>query len=55
MCHLLERANAEGVFLFFQQRLTSFIVACPASSMSSLALFGVLAGSLQLKINDNES
>ena len=54
-CLLLERANAEGEFLFFRRRLTGFTVARPATSLSSLALFGVLAGSLQLTVNDNES
>ena len=54
-CLLLERANAEGEFLFFRRRLTGFTVARSATSLSSLALFGVLAGSLQLTVNDNES
>ena len=46
-CFLLERANTEGEFLFFR-RLTGFTVARPATSLLSLALFGVLAKSLQL-------
>ena len=38
-CLLLERANAEGEFLFFRQRLTGYIVARTATSLSSLALY----------------
>ena len=30
-CHLLERANAEGEFLFFRRRLTGFTVVRPAT------------------------
>ena len=41
-CLLLERANAEGEFLFFCQRLTGFTVVHPATSLLSLALFGVI-------------
>ena len=48
------RANPEGVFLL-QSRLTGFTVAHPGTSLSSLALFEVLAGSLQLTVNDKES
>ena len=53
-CLLLERANAEGEFLYFPRRLTGFTVARPETSLSSLALFGVLAGSLHLTVNHNE-
>ena len=55
VCLLLERANAEGEFLFLRRRLTGFTVARPATSLSSLALLGVLAGNLQLTVTDNES
>ena len=52
---LLELANQEGEFLFFRLPQTGFTVARPATSLLSLASFGVLAGSLQPMVNNNES
>ena len=51
------RAKAEGDCFFFRRRLlTGFAVVRPVTSMLlSLALLGVLAQSLQLTVNDNES
>ena len=39
----------------FRRRLTGFAVTHPVTSMSSLAVLGGLARSLQLAVNDNES
>ena len=55
-CLFLERANAEGDLFFFRRRLfTGFTVVRPVTLLSSLALLGVLAGSLQLTVNENLS
>ena len=55
-CLFLERANAEGDLFFFRRRLyTGFTVVRPVTVLSSLALLGVLAGSLQLTVNENLS
>ena len=57
-CLFLERANAEGDWFFFRRRLlTGFaeVVRPVTSLLLSLALLGVLARSLQLTVNENES
>ena len=53
----LERANAEGDFFFFHRRLLTdiFAVVRLVTLLSSLALLGVLAQSLQLTVIENES
>ena len=56
VCLFLERANAEGDLFFFRRRLlTDFPVVRPVNLLSSLALLGVLARSLQLTVNENLS
>ena len=57
-CLFLERANAEGDLFFFRRRFFSGFtvhVVRPVTLLSSLALLGVLAGSLQLTVNENLS
>ena len=55
-CLFLEWANAEGDLFFFRRCLfTSFTVVRPWTLLSSLGLLGVLAGSLQLTVNENLS
>ena len=57
VCLFLERANAEGDLFFFWRRLLTgfFAVVRPVTLLSSLALLGVLARSLQLTVNENLS
>ena len=57
-CLFLEWANAEGDWFFFRQRLLTgyaSVVRPVTSLLLSLALLGVLARSLQLTVNENES
>ena len=49
----LEQTNAEVDFSL--GCLTGFIVTCPVTLLSSLALLRVLVRSLQLTVNENES
>ena len=57
VCLFLERATTEGDLFFFRRRLLTgfFGVVHPVTPLSPLALFGVLARSLQLAVNENES
>ena len=55
MCLFLERANADGDWFFFLLTGFAVVVRLVTSLLLSLALSGVLARSLQLTVNDNES
>ena len=51
---VIEQANAEGDF-FFLQRFNGFAITLSVTSLSSFSLFGFLAQSLQLTVNNKES